>query len=75
MNIQFAKPLGGIQFGIQGLDITYPQGSYAYSSSKSCLTPSLKEYLLYAVTKNEKYFAFSKFWGNTDFNNQSDDTW
>jgi len=75
MNIQFAMPSGGMQFGIQGRDIAYPQGSYAYSNGKSCLTPSSKEYLLYTATKNEKYFAFSKSWGNTDFHNQCDDTW
>lgn len=68
-------PLGGTQFGIQGLDTAYQQGLYAYSNGKCCLTPSLKEYLLYTATRNEKYFAFLKFWGNTDFNNQCDDTW
>jgi len=45
MNIQFAIPLGGMQFGTQGHDTAYPQGSDAYSNSQSCLTPSSKEYL------------------------------
>jgi hypothetical protein len=75
MNIQFAMPLGGMKFGIQSLDIAYPQELYAYPNGKGCLTPSSKEYLLNAATKNEKYFACSKFWGNIDFNNQCDDTW
>jgi hypothetical protein len=61
MNIQFAVPLGGMKFGIQGLDIASPQGSYAYPNGKSCLTPNSKEYILYTVINDEKYFASSKF--------------
>jgi hypothetical protein len=57
MNILFTMQLGGMKFGIQSLDIAYPQGPYAYPKDKGCVTPSSKEYLLYTVTKNEKYFA------------------